>query len=134
MWGPDSGAGASGWRAPGSAAAASPGLRGSGGQSRHPHRRPQEVGPPLAFPSRPAALVPPPAWPRPRRDRPPLGSAPPLRRAEHHREGRAPPRQRGLRARAPPGGAQLPEPEPEPGPAWVPGGQGALGTHLYARS
>lgn len=94
---------ASGWGAPGSAAAASPGLRGSGGQSRHPHRLPQEVGPPTSHPQ-PAGR----AGPAPPRGPAPGGTGPlsgaRLRSAapEHHREGRAPPVQRGLRARARP--------------------------------
>lgn len=137
-WGPDSAADASGWGAPGSAAAASPGLRGSGGQSRHPHRLPQEVGPPLAIPSRPARLIPPPAWPRPPAGQAPLSGAR-LRSAEpeHHREGRAPPVQRGLCARARP----LAEPScrspsrarrGSPGVGRLLSALGALVTHLYA--
>lgn len=67
-------AGASGKGAPGSAAAASPGLRGTGGRSRHPHGRPQEVGPPTHrqqhCPAAPApCAAPPPARPRPSRER-----------------------------------------------------------------
>lgn len=94
----------SGRGASGSPAAASLGLRGTRGRSRHARGLPQEVDPPshphpagLAAPA--PRVAPPPALPRP------LGSAPSC--PNHHREGRGARQVTPRPPRAPPGGAEV---------------------------